>query len=270
MLSADTQTPYRHSHSDVVADILNASDIEYLGGHGFDVIFHMAGLIDVEEGERERDLYQAVNVGGTANLLKEFNNTPIIFSSTAAVYETSAQPLDENMPTRPASHYGQTKLDAETIIRENGNPYAILRYFNVAGCATGMKDNHKRVTHLVPRILKAGGHATVMGGDYPTRDGTCVRDYVHVQDICDAHVKAAERLLDGQGSFIANLGSGNGHTVLEVAETALRVLGHGSITMSYRRAGDPPSLVADSTLARKMLDYNPKYSLEEMIRTHAF
>lgn len=272
VFSIDTQAPYRLSGSDVVGDILNCSDIEYMGAHRFDVVFHMAALIDVEESEREPDRYRAVNVQGTANLLSEYQKrgTPIVLSSTAAVYETSDQPLREDMPTVPANVYGQTKLEAENLIRESGNPHAILRYFNVAGCSPGMRDNHKNVTHLVPRIIKGGGDVTIMGDDYETRDGTCVRDFVHVQDICDAHLKAAERLLGGKGSFTANLGSGKGQTVREVAEAAQRVLGSGRITTGPRRPGDAASLVADSSVARDLLDYNPKYSLEEMIASHKF
>ncbi len=269
-MSFDAQTPYRLSSSDVVGDILNASDLEYLGSHRFDAVFHMAALIDVEASAQEADRYRAVNVQGTANVLHEFPRSAIILSSTAAVYETSDEPLHEDAPLRPNNVYGETKLDAEELVRASRNPHAILRYFNVAGCSPGMRDNHRKVTHLIPRIIQGGGDATVMGTDYPTRDGSCVRDFVHVQDICDAHLRAAERLLDGQGSFTANLGSGTGHSVLEVAETAQRVLGTGTTTMGPRRPGDAASLVADSTRARELLGYNPKYSLEEMIRSHTF
>lgn len=272
VMSFDAQAPYVRSYGSLVGDILNASDMEYVGGHRFDVIFHMAALIDVEESEREPDRYRDVNVRGTANLLTEYRDrkTPIIFSSTAAVYETSDEPLREDMPTVPSNVYGQTKLDAEDLIRASGNPYAILRYFNVAGCSPGMKDNHRHITHLIPRIIQANGDVTIMGDDYPTRDGTCVRDFVHVQDICDAHVKAAERLLEGHESFTANLGSGIGQTVREVALAAQSVLGHGRVTIGPRRPGDAASLVADSSRARELLGYAPRYTIEEMILSHKF
>ncbi len=271
VMSFDAQAPYMRSYGSLVGDILNPSDMEYVGGHRFDAIFHMAALIDVEESGREPERYRAVNTGGTANLLREYSDTPIIFSSTAAVYQTSDIPLREDSPLGPSNVYGETKLAAEELIRANGNPHAILRYFNVAGCSPGLRDNHKTITHLIPKIIESGGRIPIYGTDYPTRDGTAVRDYVHVQDICDAHVRAAERLLVGQQSFTANLGSGNGYSVTQVLEAARKVFPSQSLpTIEARRPGDSPSLVADITRASEFLDFSPKYSLEEMIRSHTF
>lgn len=269
-MSVDLRSPTHRSNSDVGGDLLNQSDMEYLGGHRFDVVFHLAALIDVEESQREPERYRAYNVTATENVLREFPDTPVVFASTAAVYAPSDAPLTEKMPVEPENIYGETKLAAEAIVRRHGE-HAILRFFNVVGCSPGFVDNHPTVTHLVPRIIQSKGAISIYGNDYLTHDGTCVRDFIHVQDICDAFLAAGERLLSKGTSLTANLGSGRGYSVLEVSRAASRVLGDmAPPSFAPRRQGDPASLVADITTARAELDFTPKYSLEEMIASHRF
>lgn len=269
-MSVDLRSPTHRSNSDVGADLLDRANVEYLGGHGFDIIFHLAALIDVEESQREPELYRETNVTMTENILREFPNTPVVFASTAAVYAASDAPLTERMPVEPENIYGETKLAAEEIVRRHGE-HAILRFFNVAGCSPGFVDNHPKITHLVPRIIQSKGAISIYGNDYLTHDGTCVRDFIHVQDICDAFLAAGERLLSKGASLTANLGSGRGYSVLEVSRAASRVLSDmGPPLFAPRRQGDAASLVADITTARAELDFAPKYSLEEMIASHRF
>ena len=272
VLSFDKRAPHptRLVNSQVVGDLLSPSDVEYLTGHKFDVIFHLAALIDVEESQREPERYWANNTTATERLLEAFPKTPIVFSSTAAVYDSSNDPLSESHSLRPSSVYGETKLTAEVKIREAGNPHAILRYFNVAGCSPGMVDNHKRVTHLIPRALKSDG-IEIYGDDYETSDGTAVRDYVHVEDVAMAHIAAAERLKAGKPSITANIGSGMGYSVQDVLACVRDVTGRElpSVTVP-RRSGDPAALVADTRLAERELGFSPRYGLRDMISSHAF
>jgi UDP-glucose 4-epimerase len=234
----------------------------------FDIVFHLGALIDVAEGERLPLDYYRTNLGGTLNMIDFSEGKPIVFSSTAAVYASSSNPLSETSEIAPENVYGATKASAERLLRYAPNRHAILRYFNVAGCAPDIPDNHAEVTHLIARIVRDKS-LTIHGNDYATRDGTCLRDYVHVLDLCDAHVKAAERLLEGKPSFVANLGSGTGYTVLEVAQAAQEELG---IPVEYgpRRSGDPDALVADISVAKELLGFSPQYSLRDMIRSHRF
>jgi UDP-glucose 4-epimerase len=235
-----------------------------------DVVFHMAARSSVSEGETKSSAYFKTNLGGTGNVISALpDNVPIIFSSTAAVYCPLPRRLRETDNILPTSVYGRTKAEAERLIVDSGRPYTILRYFNVAGSSNGLTDNPRRpITHLIPGIV-SGKPIQVFGTDYRTPDGSAIRDYIHVEDVCRAHLRAAERLLDGGRSLTANIGSGGGHSVLEVLDTAREVLGRSfSIQYAGRRNGDPDQLVADTSLARSELDFVPKFDLADMIRSH--
>jgi len=203
--------------------------------------------------------------------------TRIVFSSTAAVYgDPQRVPIDESHPTQPVNPYGASKLAVERKLAECSAAYGLravsLRYFNAAGADGGLGERHDPETHLIPRLLKAALQKTaisIFGTDYPTRDGTCVRDYVHVADLCTAHLLALERLEPGHECF--NLGNGEGFTVMEVVEAARRATGRRiEIQLSARRAGDPPALVADATKARRVLGWQPQRSALERIVADAW
>ncbi|OYV85232.1 MAG: UDP-glucose 4-epimerase GalE [Planctomycetia bacterium 21-64-5] len=194
----------------------------------------------------------------------------IVFSSTTATYGSPEKtPISEDEPQRPINPYGFTKLVVERALadyaRAYGFAYAALRYFNAAGASPrgDLGEDHTPESHLIPLVLQVAlaqrTHITVFGDDYSTRDGTCIRDYIHVDDLASAHAQALERLTPGEG-LLLNLGTGEGHSVREVIESCRRVSGR-SIAMEIgpRRPGDPPELVADSRRARSTLDWSPKY-----------
>jgi UDP-glucose 4-epimerase len=190
-----------------------------------------------------------------------------VLSSTAAVYgEPERTPIDEDHPTAPTNAYGESKLLVERMLawhhRIHGLRYAALRYFNAAGAVAGLPERHEPETHLIPLTLQvAAGQREdikVFGDDYPTPDGTAVRDYVHVADLADAHVRALERL-DDLGTCTVNLGNGRGFSVREVIEACRRVTGHDIPAVDApRRAGDPATLVASSARARDLLGWEPQ------------
>jgi UDP-glucose 4-epimerase len=211
--------------------------------------------------------------------MRQFNVKRIIFSSTAAVYgEPQYTPIDEKHPLNPINPYGRSKQMAETIIRDFDQAYGIqsvcLRYFNVVGASSlgCIGDRRTIVTHLIPSILNAAlGRASkgfcIFGSDYPTRDGTCIHDYISVEDLVDAHVKAFEFLLEGDRSEVFNLGSGKGYTVREVLTTCESVLQKEiSSIVESRRVGDSAQLTASYQTAESILGWHPQQSLEEAIR----
>lgn len=241
-------------------------------------VVHMAAAIEVEESVRRPLFYYRENVGGTLTLLETMvaaGVERIVFSSTAAVYGTPEKtPITEDDPTVPVNPYGQTKLVCEHMIEEarktEGLSCVALRYFNASGASERLGENHVPESHLIPRLLAAAaGRAPavqIYGTDYPTADGTCIRDYVHVADIAEAHLTAIERA--SQGGAIYNLGSGHGYSVRQVIETAERVVGRRiPVEVHGRRAGDPPALVADSSRIQRELGWEPKRSLEEILRS---
>lgn len=229
------------------------------------------------------DKYFENNVMGTMNLLnamKKYGVKNIVFSSTAATYgEPKRVPIVETDETNPTNPYGESKLMVEKMLKWYDSAYGIkytaLRYFNVAGAyETGeIGEDHSPETHLIPIILQVAlgkrEKIGIYGDDYPTEDGTCIRDYVHVMDLVDAHILALDRLAKGNESAIYNLGNGEGFSVKEVIEAARRVTKHPiPAEVSPRRAGDPARLVASSEKAIKELGWKPKYSsLEDMIAT---
>jgi len=214
----------------------------------------------------------------------------IVFSSTAAVYGdvTDSMPIREDRPTRPINPYGQSKLEAETYLRTIENVKSVaLRYFNVAGAepAAGLGEAHFPETHLIPRIVlplidapqdvqKALGLAQgfkIYGTDYPTRDGTAVRDYIHVMDLADAHVRALRYLLRGGATDIFNLGSGSGFSVREIVDTARKTLDRCDFYSGVepRREGDPATLIADSAKAKEVLGWAPQRGIDSMVGSAA-
>ena len=239
---------------------------------GVDTVLHFAAKSIVAESVREPSRYWENNVLGTRNLLDsmtEAGTMRIVFSSTAAVYGNPEHDvLDETSRTCPVNTYGATKLAAELMVENHyhahGGRAVVLRYFNVAGAYQGYGEEHLEETHLIPRVLGDTGVA-IYGSDWPTHDGTCVRDYVHVADLAAAHLRAAD--VDLPGVTTVNLGSGRGYSVLEVLETAERVTGRRiERTFAPRRAGDPARLVTSNQRACELLDWRPRLGLDSMIR----
>ena len=245
-------------------------------------VLHFAGKALVPESHRSPELYYATNVTGGINLLTAMKNAgvkKIIFSSTCATYGIPEKvPIDENTPQRPINPYGETKLAFEKALRwfqdSYGIEYLSLRYFNAAGAdAEGeLGEDHGPETHLIPLVLDAAmGHkpeVRILGTDYPTPDGTCVRDYIHVSDLASAHVAGLQALLSGKvDSQAINLGTGSGYSVREVVETARRITkSEFLVTEADRREGDPPVLVAAVDRAKATLGWKAVASdLEQII-----
>jgi len=238
----------------------------------FDTVFHLAGRIEVGESMKHPTEFWYNNVAGTANLLRRMessNTNKIVFSSSAAVYDSrTGDKLTEQTPvTNNNSVYGNTKLACEQMIKDSGMKYGIFRYFNLAGADLDgeMGENHKPETHLIPNILENLNSFVAYGNDYDTKDGTCVRDYVHVSDVADAHVTASS-YIDNE-SFILNLGNGTGYSVLEIIEYIKKCGVNVKYTFGKRRSGDPDILIADSSLAKQKQIFNPKHDIESIINT---
>lgn len=246
---------------------------------GCEAVMHFAAKALVGESVEKPVLYHEINVNGSQNLLSEMKAagvTKIVFSSSCATYgQPKSSPISEDAETFPINPYGQSKLDVDRILTEAASDWLgamSLRYFNVAGALkreTGwLAERHDPETHLIPNVLKATPEnpLKVFGTDWPTPDGTCIRDYIHVVDLIDAHIKGLEHLTPSTHQ-IFNLGSGTGHSVAEVIAAAETVLGRViARENSPRRAGDPAVLVADITKAQSELSWAPTHSLEEMVR----
>ena len=248
-----------------------------------EAVIHFAANSLVGESVQKPLMYFNNNVGGMQSLLEsmvKFGVDKIVFSSTAATYgEPVRIPIEESDPTVPTNPYGESKLIMEKMMRwvsrANGVHFVSLRYFNAAGALEGgtIGEDHKCETHLIPLILQVPlgrrDHITVFGEDYPTPDGTCLRDYIHVIDLADAHILALKYLRDGGASDIFNLGNGRGFSVKEMIAAAEKVTGQKIKTeIGTRRAGDPAQLIASSGKARKILGWTPKYTdVEEVIAT---
>ncbi|MEO1688447.1 MAG: UDP-glucose 4-epimerase GalE [Pseudomonadota bacterium] len=246
-----------------------------------DAVMHFAALSNVGESVKDPELYWRNNVGGSLNLLCAMRDAgvgTIVFSSTAATYgEPEEDPITEGAPQRPINPYGASKLAVEALLADFEAAHGIrsiaFRYFNVAGADPEREvgEHHVPETHLVPLVLDAAAGArdaiTIFGDDYPTPDGTCIRDYVHVMDLIDAHVLGTERLLEGGESLRLNLGTGSGFSVREVIDAAEAVVGEPiPQKMGERRPGDPSRLVCDGTRAQEVLGWSPSRSvMSEMI-----
>jgi len=250
----------------------------------FDAVVHFAAFIAVGESMREPARYFGNNVGGSMELLgamAEAGVRRLVFSSTAAVYGSPhASPIKEDFPIQPMSPYGESKVMVETLLRWfdqiHGLTSVCLRYFNASGADPEgrLGERHDPETHLIPLVLRAiltGEPITVFGTDYDTADGSCIRDYIHVDDLAQAHILALERLLDGGASDHFNVGTGTGHSVLEVIRTAEEVTGKKvPYVVGPRREGDPPALVAASDRLRDTLGWRPQYADLRTIVEHAW
>jgi UDP-glucose 4-epimerase len=270
----------------VEADLADVAALDsLLSAHRFDGVMHFASSIQVGESMREPADYYRNNVANTLNLLDAMRCHTLgnfIFSSTAAIFgEPEYVPMDEKHPRQPVSPYGFSKFAVERILADYDRAYGLrsmcLRYFNAAGADPDAQigERHEPETHLIPLVLQAASgrraHVHVFGDDYPTPDGTCIRDYVHIVDLCAAHLLALEQLRAGAPSTQFNLGNGNGFSVAQVIDTAQQVTGTRiARVLGERRPGDPARLVADAKLARAALGWQPRYDSLETIVRHAW
>lgn len=256
---------------------------EIFAGHEIDSVVHMAADCLVGDSTKAPLKYFNNNVNKGVKLLGEMLEHKVnkmVFSSSAAVYGNPPRvPIQEDSPALPINPYGETKLIYEKILEScreaHGLQYISLRYFNAAGADPDglIGEDHHPETHLIPTVLKAllrkGRKVPIFGTDYDTPDGTCIRDYIHIVDIADAHILALEALHAGEGCDIFNLGNGNGFSVQEIIQVASQVTGRTiPVRESQRRRGDPPVLIASSEKIRRRLGWNPQYGkLEEIIET---
>ena len=262
----------------VEGSLLNSNDVaEAL--KGCEAVIHFAGKSLVGESVEKPDLYHSVNVDGSRILLDQMyiaGITKLVFSSSAATYgEPKEVPIKESAETVPTNPYGATKLAIDQMITEEskarGLSAASLRYFNVAGALKSSRgwlaERHNPETHLIPNVLRSTKEnpVKIFGTDWPTADGTCIRDYVHVVDLIDAHIKALQSLTPGNHE-IYNLGSGDGYSVRQVVAAATKAIGYEIPTVDApRRAGDPAVLIADISKAQQKLGWVPTLGIEAMV-----
>ncbi len=270
----------------IEGDLKNTEDIEEcFKRFKIDAVFHFAAYAYVGESVTDPEKYYYNNVANTLNLLKvmrKYACNKIIFSSTCATYgEPERVPITEDMPQNPINPYGATKLMMERIFKDYhrayGLEYAVLRYFNAAGCDPDgeIGESHDPETHIIPLVLDAAGgqrpDIKVFGTDYDTKDGSCIRDYIHVTDLASAHLLALHHLEDGKESDFFNLGNAKGTSVLEVIDSVKRVTGKDfKVTLSERRPGDPAVLVGSSEKAAKILNWKPRFADIDTIVEHAW
>lgn len=251
----------------------------------FDAVMHFASHIQVGESVQDPAKYYQNNVVNTLNLLEAMRHAGVmrfIFSSTAAIFgEPQTERIAEDHRKQPINPYGRSKLMVEQALEDYDRAYGLrsvcLRYFNAAGADPEgqLGERHEPETHLIPLVLQAASgrrpHISVFGQDYDTPDGTCIRDYVHITDLCEAHWLALQSLLQGEGSQAYNLGNGHGFSVNQVIEAARRVTGRDiAVRYAPRRPGDPARLVADSTQAQRRLDWRPRYAALDTLVEHAW
>ena len=269
----------------VEAELADREAVERVLRGGVDAVMHFAALIEAGESMKVPEIYFRNNTASTLTLLEAMLATGVnrlVFSSTAAVYgEPEKTPIPEDAKLQPTNAYGESKLLVEHMLtwlhRCHGFRYASLRYFNVAGAMPGRGEAHEPESHLIPLILDAalGRRASIkiFGTDYPTSDGTCIRDYIHVHDLAQAHLLALKALDDAArgGRLIYNLGNGQGFSVREVIETARKVTGREiQVVEEPRRPGDPAVLVASSEKIQKELGWAPQHAEIEEILTSAW
>lgn len=277
---------YRHNVSPERLHVFDVADTRRLAALmtelKVEAVIHFAAFIAVGESVGEPEVYFRNNIGGTLSLVEAMRRagvTRLVFSSSAAVYGTPERvPVAEDAPFAPVSPYGESKATVERILgwldRCRGLRSIALRYFNACGASPDARlgEEHVPETHLIPLVLRAvrtGAPVTIFGRDYPTPDGTCIRDYIHVCDLAEAHVAALEALLNGASSGAFNVGTGAGHSVLEVLRAAEEVTGSRiPHRFGERRAGDPPVLVADSSRLQRTFGWRPRYtSLVDIVAT---
>jgi UDP-glucose 4-epimerase len=266
----------------IVGDLSNASHLTETLSRGIEAVLHFAASLDVNESVREPLRYYRNNVANTVTLLTSMKLAgvrKIVFSSTCATYGMPPfVPIDEDAPQQPINPYGRTKLAIEWMLRDSARAWNLgstaLRYFNAAGAspAGDIGEDHHPEIHLIPRVLLAAmgqlAEISIYGTDYPTPDGTCIRDYIHVDDLADAHVRALAT--QSEGTFRCfNLGTGRGASVRQIIDAAREVTGCDfPVVTSPRREGDPPKLIASPTRAHGELGWIPQYTeIGEIIRT---
>jgi len=258
--------------------------VKTLKDRRIEAVMHFAAFIEVGESVAQPLLYYHNNVSNTQNLLSAMTETGVekfVFSSSASVYGMPAKvPINEEMPTRPINPYGQTKLAVEKMCHWQSMTgrlqYAVLRYFNAcgAGCDARLGEDHRPESHLIPLIIQAAmgrrEDIKIYGTDYPTPDGTCIRDYIHIQDLCGAHLLALNKL-DEKQELIYNLGNGKGYSVREVIDTVKKVSGTDfKVTAAERRPGDPPVLTSDASKAKQELGWQTEFGDMETIVSTAW
>lgn len=266
----------------IVGDLLNGGDLDKLKGEKFDGVIHFAAYALAGESMQEPFKYFQNNILGGLNLLEFMKGNGInniIFSSTCAIFGTpKTLPVSEDLPKNPESVYGQSKFMFEEVLdwyeRIYGIKHINLRYFNAAGASLDgrLGEEHDPETHIIPVAIKAilnDAPFYLFGDDYPTPDGTCVRDYIHVEDLADAHILALEKLSKTKKSDNFNLGTGRGYSNLEILDMVKKVSGKNiKIIKNPRRGGDPPQIFADNTKAKIELGFEAKYSdLETIVKT---
>ena len=276
---------HRHNVPPERLNVLDLGDTEaltrLLREHNFDAVIHFAAYIAVGESTARPELYFANNVGCSLSLLTAMVETGVnrlVFSSTAAVYGNPERiPITEDMPFTPVSPYGESKVMVEKILgwmdQYRATRSIALRYFNACGAepGAGLGEEHEPETHLIPllfRAIESGKPVTLFGDDYDTADGTCIRDYIHVSDLAEAHILAVDHLINGGASDAFNVGTGSGLTVMEVVRAVEEVTRRKvPFVMGPRRAGDAPSLVANSDKLKRTLGWSPKRSdIRDIVR----
>jgi UDP-glucose 4-epimerase len=261
----------------VELDLLDGAALAEVLNDRFEAVLHFAALALVGESVTHPERYYRTNVGGTLNLLEGMvggSVSRLVFSSTCAVYgQPDEVPISETAPPRPTNPYGASKLAVDRMISDfceaHGLGAVSLRYFNVAGAKGDLGEDHDPETHLIPNVLRAAAgtqpQVEVFGTDYPTPDGTAIRDYIHIEDLSDAHLRALEATEPSRHQMF-NLGTGSGYSVREVIDTARTVTGAEiPVKDSARRPGDPPRLVAANELIRAELGWEPRKGLDTMI-----
>lgn len=267
----------------VEGDLADRALLESTLRQGFDGVMHFAALIEAGESMRRPEIYFRNNTASTLTLLEAMLATGhdrLVFSSTAACYgEPEKTPILEDAKLQPTNPYGESKLLVEHMLRwmnlAHNFKYASLRYFNVAGAIEGYGEAHEPESHLIPLILDVAlgkrANIKIFGTDYPTKDGTCVRDYIHVRDLAEAHLLALGALSDAKSRLIYNIGNGQGFTVREVIDSVRRVTGRPiPVEELDRRPGDPAVLVASSEKIKAELGWRPKYAELDQIVASAW
>jgi UDP-glucose 4-epimerase len=262
----------------ISGDLASMDDVNMaLDAAQAEAVFHFAALIEAGESMQKPALYFRANVANALNLLDACTTHGVqrfVFSSTAAVFAASDEPLTETSLIQPANCYGQTKWMVEQMLQWfhsiHGLRYAVLRYFNACGAHGERGEAHSPETHLIPLILQAASgkraFVNIYGTDYPTPDGTCIRDYIHIYDLATAHVRALDYLAD-HPTITCNLGTGMGYSVREVVNAAMKATGRSfEVRETKRRPGDAPRLVASAALAQRELGWLPRYTaLDEIV-----
>lgn len=276
VIGIDVVTKMNHYlHEFYPCDVLDKELLKIIfGSKKIDVVFHLAGKIEVGESINNPIYYFQNNTVGTCNVLEAMafaNIENIVYSSTAGIYGTKSEKITEEDFINPFNNpYAGSKYSSELAIQQSGLNYAIFRYFNLAGADVDGEfgEDHEPETHLIPRIFQNINNFHIYGDVFNTPDGTCIRDYVHVQDVCSAHLSGADYLLQQNKSIIANLGTGEGHSILQILSI---IKEHLKIEVTYDilnpRRGDPDCLVADISLAKNMLNYQPKCDIVRILET---